>query len=247
MGKLMKKYLLATTCVAALSGGAMAADLPMKAAPPAYQVPVSSWTGPYVGAHVGVARMNAECAPGANGNYGYYSCGYGSNSLANRDTGVAAGIHAGYDWQDGSFVYGVVADWTWTDLSRNQVVGSYTFKAKVDWLASFRGRMGLAIDRTLVYVTGGLALGAVSGDGNYIEGGYQYSPLDKTAVGWVAGVGVEHKLASMPRWSVNSEFLYYDLGRHTGSTYCQDCSSYTYQNEYNFEVFEARIGLNYRF
>jgi outer membrane immunogenic protein len=236
----MKRYLLATTCVAALSGGAMAADLPLKSRAPVY-APVANWTGPYIGAHVGVARMNADCAIGG---YGYYSCGSytGGNSIS--DTGIAGGVHAGYDWQDGSYVYGVVADWTWTGLDRTLQNNSYVFKAKIDWLASFRGRMGLALDRTLVYVTGGLALGQVKASGDLPIGGSQYAPLDKTRVGWVAGVGIEHQFASLPRWSVNAEFLYYDLGRSSASS---TRGGSTYQNDYSFEVFESRIGVNYRF
>ena len=100
----------------------------------------------------------------------------------------------GYDWQDSSFVYGVVADWTWTDLDQKTVAGSYVFKAKIDWLASFRGRMGLAVDRTLVYITGGLALAQVkSSSGLTYAGGTGtadgYGALNKTKVGWVAGGG----------------------------------------------------------
>ena len=238
----MRKYLLATTCIVALGGGAAsAADLPLKGAP----VAAFNWTGGYIGGHIGVARMNSECM--ATG-YSYYSCGSSGGVGTIRDTNFAAGVRVGYDWQiDRSFVVGAVADWTWTNLNRTHVDNSYTLKAKIDWLASFRGRAGLAFDRTMVYVTGGLALARVQAEGNLISGAYLYSQLDKTAVGWVAGVGIEHHLASMPRWSVNAEVLYYDLGRHDGGTACGGCSSYTYQNEYHFEVFEARVGVNYRF
>jgi outer membrane immunogenic protein len=247
----MKKYLLSTTCAVVLLGGvsaANAADMAVKAAPsaPAYNL----WTGPYLGAHVGIARMNSDC--NMLGPYNYYSCGYSAEtgSLVTRDTSIAGGVQGGYDWQDGSFVYGVVADWTWTGLKHSQSLQqSFGFKAQVDWLASFRGRMGLAVDRTLVYVTGGLALGGVKAQG--LGGaacdcnGYVYSPLNKVAVGWVAGAGVEHQIRSMPRWSVNGEVLYYDLGRQSGDV--TSWSGKSYQNEYSFEVFEARIGLNYRF
>ena len=85
----MKKYLLATTCVACLSGGASAADLPLKSRAPAYQPAVADWTGPYIGAHVGVARMNAECNQGFTS---FYACGYGYGSCAAAATGIAGGV-----------------------------------------------------------------------------------------------------------------------------------------------------------
>lgn len=248
----MKKFLLATTCLVALGsavGTGYAADLPAKAAPYAPPLaPVVTWTGGYVGGHLGVARMNSSCTPGAADAYAYYSCGY-TNSLNLNDTGFAGGIHAGYDWQmDRSFVVGVVADWTWTGLDRTISLsyGSYKFNPKIDWLASFRGRMGLAFDQTLVYFTGGVALGKVSATSLNTSSGVSYSPMDKTQVGWVAGLGVEHKFSpGRAGWAVNAELLYYDLGHVTGETTIS--SSTTYRNEYNFEVFEARLGASYRF
>ena len=79
-----------------------------------------------------------------------------------RDINVLGGVQAGYDWQYGrSFVFGVVGDWTWTNLKTNvsNMSGSISYESKVNWLASFRGRAGLALDDTLVYVTGGLGVG----------------------------------------------------------------------------------------
>jgi outer membrane immunogenic protein len=254
---MMKKTLFASTCAVALLslggiGGALAADLPLKAAPMA-PIAVSNWQGGYIGAHVGVARLNTICDPGYGGAYGYYSCGYGPQTLSGSDTNVLGGVQIGYDWQDRTFVYGVVADWSWTGLKvKQQNSGnSFGFEAKIDWLASFRGRAGLAVENTLVYVTGGVALGGVKAQG--VGGpscdcnGYTYSTLDKTRVGWVAGVGFEHKLTSSPRWSVVGEVLYYDLGRESGGAGCSGCSSFVYNNEYHFEVVSARVGVNYKF
>ena len=36
--------------------------------------------------------------------------------LSGHDTNFLLGVQAGYDWQDRYFVYGVAADWTWTNL-----------------------------------------------------------------------------------------------------------------------------------
>ncbi|MBI3759452.1 MAG: porin family protein [Deltaproteobacteria bacterium] len=240
----MKKYLLATTAIVAMAGAASAADLPLKAAP-AY-VPVANWTGPYIGAHVGVGRMNSSCDQ--NGGYNYYSCGTYTGGVTTSDTGIVGGINAGYDWQDRNFVYGVIADWTWTNLkkTRSSSYSTYQLRTQVDWLASFRGRAGLAVDNTLVYLTGGVALGKVKAGG---FGGPTtdfsnvcYGCVDKVKVGWVAGAGVEHKFNKT--WSVNFEALYYDLGRETASTVYAGTS---YVNEYHWEVFVARVGMNYRF
>jgi outer membrane immunogenic protein len=248
---MIKKALLATTCIVALTGAAGAADLPLKSAAPAY-LPVNNWTGPYIGGHVGVARMNSSCTQTTDGggNYAYYGqCQsyYGGASTVATDTAITAGAEIGYDWQDRYFVYGVAADWSWTNLNRS--VTSYhssptTFKAKIDWLASFRGRAGLAVDNTLVYLTGGFALAHVKGENLVVSdfGPGNYGNLSSTRVGWVAGLGVEHKFTQ--NWSAKAEFLYYDLGRETGTT---TYGSTTYATQYNFDVMTARLGINYRF
>ena len=109
------------------------------------------------------------------------------------------------------------------DLDRSQIqqpieiqnTSAWVNQHKIDWLASFRGRMGLAVQDTLVYVTGGVAVGH---DQDY-KPLSQIKPLPisattarsaRTKVGWVAGGGVEHRWNR--NWSFKAEALYYDLG-----------------------------------
>src|SRR5262249_55119666 len=151
-------------------------------------------------------------------NRGFAPCSswYNAGSCATSATGAVAGVEIGYDWQDRYFVYGVAADWTWTGLKHTQSRTSgatvWTHQAKVDWLASFRGRMGLAVDSTLVYFTGGLALGELKSNASVsgldaTVGAINWGSLSKTQVGWVAGLGVEHKFNQ--NWAVKAELLYY--------------------------------------
>ncbi|MFK7902367.1 MAG: outer membrane protein [Nitratireductor sp.] len=53
---------------------------------------------------------------------------------------------------------------------------------------SARARLGKAIDRTLLYGTGGIA---------WLRGSYKIlgQNFDDSITGWVAGAGVEHKYA----------------------------------------------------
>src|SRR5271166_2839736 len=143
--KSFRIQLLASAAVVALSGTAYAADMgpPLKAPPPA-PIPYSNWQGFYVGGNVGVARMNSSCTQ-TTGELFASGCSAGFNGTTSTSlsaTGVAAGAQVGYDWQDRYFVYGVAADWSWTNLKHtiNRSFGLYGAQAKVDWLASFRGR-----------------------------------------------------------------------------------------------------------
>src|SRR5207302_5015181 len=82
------------------------------------------------------------------------------------------------------------------------------------WLATFRGRMGWLVNRSvLLYGTAGLAVAdlrtfdsvffAASGTTNSAAG-------SQTRAGWTAGAGLEWMF--MPRWSAKIEYLHVDLG-----------------------------------
>ena len=101
-------------------------------------------------------------------------------------------------------------------------------KANLQYIGTVRGRLGyLVMPTLLVYGTGGLAYGGVSvsmtnfqswvdGDGEdksaVIAGSGSYA---NTQVGWTAGGGLEWMF--LPNWSAKVEYLYYDLGRVSGS------------------------------
>jgi outer membrane immunogenic protein len=175
-----RTQLLATTAVLALSGAAYAADMPVKAPPPAPVVaPVVNWTGFYVGAQIGGASFDPSCSenihdfngqPCANafGTDKVDSPGTTSSSLSTAS--VIGGGKIGYDWQ-GLFgwdrvVVGVVGEFDWTGLRGNQQTTGFfdgvpdglgTATERIDWLASARGRVGWAFDNVLFYATGGVA------------------------------------------------------------------------------------------
>src|SRR5438105_9975800 len=99
----MKTLLLATTAVAAVfAGPANAGDLPLKAVAPA-AMPISNWSGPYIGAHVGAGRLNASAAHTGPFRSEGEPCMYNAGCVASA-TGVVGGVEAGYDWQDRYFV-----------------------------------------------------------------------------------------------------------------------------------------------
>jgi outer membrane immunogenic protein len=242
-----KKTLLATASGLVLAGAAQAADLPLKGVAPA-AIPYSNWTGGYIGAHVGFGSQQSTCRPDFNADAGgacaSYAYAYYGNTWTAHDSSAMAGVEIGYDWQHRSFVYGLAADWTWTGLKGRSVgcSGSCSYEAKINWLASFRGRAGLAVEDTLIYMTAGLALGGVK-DRVFAgsTGSLPDTTFKETMVGWVGGGGVEHKLNR--NWSVKAEYLHYDLGKKTGAV---GANGYSYTHEFNHVVDAVRVGANYR-
>jgi outer membrane immunogenic protein len=237
----LRVTLLAGVSSVALVFAASAADLSVKA--PAPVLPISNWQGFYIGAHGGAARLNAS-------QYHFNEDGicFEGSSCSFTASGGIFGVQAGYNWQSRYTVYGIEGDWSWANLDNTQTLSQLTtpalVKSRVSWLGSVRGRMGLAIEDTLLYVTGGVAFG---GTRSGWAGGYN-SPStvccdvqSGNRVGWVAGVGAEHMVTE--HWTVRAEGLYYDLGREQ-QTFTVPGSSY--KTEFSHEVMVARIGLNFK-
>jgi len=238
----MKKLALGGTMLAALAIGtpALAADMPLKA--PMIAPVVFSWTGFYVGGNLGYSwgRANTDFTETTSATIVtqiFRTAGpnlistttvtvppvtAGGSSRTNLN-GVIGGGQMGYNWQSGSMVYGFEADLQATGERGGDTIcitagcpvggifGSEDYKLK--WLATFRGRVGVAVaPKWLLYATGGLALGEVE---STFSGGLSGGPIatlssNTTRAGFAVGGGVEGALDN--NWSAKLEALYVDLG-----------------------------------
>lgn len=165
-----------------------------------------SWAGPYLGANLG------------------YEWGSVSNNPA-KPSGFVGGVQAGYNFQNGPFVFGVEGD--------IQAAGAddtfAPWKFSNPWFGTLRGRAGYAFSNVLFYGTAGLAFGELRAQ----TFGWTES---HTTAGWTIGAGAEVGLA--PNWSAKLEYLYIDLSTaQFGIT--------GVSNGYSASV--VRAGVNYRF
>jgi outer membrane immunogenic protein len=220
----MKKILLASAALIALTGAASAADL---AARPYTKAPVAvasvyNWTGFYLGLVGGGAWENAGSP---------------------RMQGGFVGGTAGYNWQTGNVVFGVEADGAWADVSATATgatvvpgfgVVTATATSKTDAMGTVRGRIGYAVNNVLFYGTGGYA---------WIDNKITLSALGVSASdskwhsGWTVGAGVEAFIA--PQWSIKGEYLYRSLG---GETYFAGALPTGTLN-----LHTVQVGVNYHF
>jgi opacity protein-like surface antigen len=137
------------------------AAMPVKA--PVRKAPVHeiiTWDGFYVGVLAGAQIGSALW-------------GYSGGAVSPRVAGILGGAYAGFNWQDGAWVYGIEADFSFTDskggtgcgpLSIQQLAGivsplyEMTCNTRQSWIATVTPRIGFAWDRALFYAKGGLAL-----------------------------------------------------------------------------------------
>jgi outer membrane immunogenic protein len=205
----MKKTIAAATVLtmAMASGAAVAADFPPGPVP-YYSGPASvfNWSGLYAGLNIG------------------YEWGKVTNSSINP-SGFAGGGQLGYTWQSGQFVFGGESD---IQLSgADDTFAPYKFSNP--WFGTLRARAGIALDRILLYATGGLAYGELKGELLGLN-------ETKTQVGWAGGVGME--VGFTPNWSAKIEYLYMDLGSRAYSITGVDNG---------LQSNMVRFGLNYHF
>jgi outer membrane immunogenic protein len=201
---------------------------PASAQPPASSV--FDWTGFYLGANVGGAwkkeRSTLSIENDANN---YFNPAVvpevqDHGSVDFNDSGFTGGVQLGYNRQMGSFVWGVELDFNYLDLSTRRgstfrysttnTPYTLTVQEDTDWLLTARPRVGWALDRFLLYLTGGIAASHSDFKQTFDEPPFTPRPesvsVSRTMVGWTVGAGLEFALGH--NWSARAEYLYARFG-----------------------------------
>jgi opacity protein-like surface antigen len=221
----MRKELFAEAAalLVMLTAPAIAADLPLKAEP---VIPRFSWTGCYLGGHIGGGRGSKEMTDPVQLVQDTLSGGpvtTGITTVTTSPTGAVIGGEIGCDYQfAGNAVIGIEGTATGTTMRGSALVGlpaaglppeSALVQSTNDFLASVTGRIGYAFDTILLYGRGGFA---VAGDKYDVSGGdfaglgpFHFQGADNR-YGWIVGGGVDW--AFTPHWSMNVEYDFYKFG-----------------------------------
>jgi outer membrane immunogenic protein len=217
--------------------------------------PPFTWTGFYVGGTAGYANGNHSSDDVAGAFLGYPDLTNGQSQ------GFAGGGTLGVNLQSGRLVYGLETDLSWLTnkssfVDPNGALNNFYPSAtnRLNYLGTVRGRLGLAVDNTLIYGTAGFAYASVENTARYNS---FYFPTNNTPnydakstrFGWVIGGGVEHAFAL--NWTFKGEALYAQLQPNDviwtspGSQVFP--ANATYQEKFNASVTVIRAGLNYKF
>jgi outer membrane immunogenic protein len=209
---------------------AYAADLPVKARPPAAVV-AYSWTGFYIGGHGGIVRTHDTRVDDA---------GFILNDF--HTSSWLAGGHAGVNIQFGQFVLGAEVSGSATDLHGSQLCPNPTFRCHIEheYLFLAGGRAGFALDRALLYATGGYAQTNSRVSGTPFFAGFN---SEVTNDGWYVGGGLEY--AFDPGWVVGIEYI---RAEFDGARYADpSLVNPPYTTSADMDIIRARLSYKFGF
>jgi outer membrane immunogenic protein len=188
---------------------------------PAPVVQASNWSGGQIGGNGGGSIGNNNFVdPGSIVCFAAgLSCPETPFNFSGHPNSFIGGVFIGYRWQMGNSVLGVEGDATWQDLKTSASQSSITLipggfrsdafsgSVKQRWEGSIRARYGwLATPMILLYVTGGVSFGEVSGSFSYTGSVPAAAPTatvagagswSDTRVGYTVGAGVESDVSGL--------------------------------------------------
>jgi outer membrane immunogenic protein len=229
---------------------AMAADMRMPVkAPPAPPPPaLYSWTGCYIGGHVGYAwsKRRVDADP-------LFPIGLPFDFDHEADGFVAGGQVGCNFWQNDRWVWGVEGQVSWADMDHEfdapfgtAAVLNGRYHSESDIIGSLALRLGYAFGatgQTLLFVKGGAAFINERHHTSALDPFFNFNSDKELRWGWMVGAGFEQALGS--NWSFKAEYNY----SHFGSNDISLCNGFG--DCFNFEVRQHvhlfKVGLNYRF
>jgi outer membrane immunogenic protein len=230
----MRRLFFMLSFMAAASATAQAADFPIKAYPAVAPITVYNWQGAYAGLNAGYGWGNVKSTgqslttdgralglpAGTFSPAATFAGADGSGELK----GATVGGFAGYNWQIGKVVIGPETEFYWSDFkSGNAFSGSamgpqYATAIKGDFGGSTVARIGYDLGNYLPYVKAGVGyqhfdtgLTVTPGPAGHPTGPALAAGADKWQFGWVAGLGVDVKVAG--NWLLGVDYTHADYGK----------------------------------
>jgi opacity protein-like surface antigen len=251
----MKKLLLvgAAMCWLGMPGPVLAADMPIPTKAPMLP-PIFSWTGCYLGAHVGGGWARKDVTDPVqlvqDNLSGIGPVTTGVTTVSVSPTGVVVGGQFGCDYQFApSWVAGFEGAASGSTMNGSTTTAlpfsgdTALVTARTDFIASATARLGYAADRWLFYVKGGAAFAGDKYDvtGTFTGIPFGFEGLDQRP-GWVVGGGVDW--AFYHHWSLVLEYDYYQFGHH--SVLMSDpVNAVSGPVDFKQSVQIAKLGLNF--
>lgn len=239
-----------------------------------------SWTGLYLGGFNGYT--NARATPNLSTVPSTFIANLEVTHAITQDgiqktnsKGFNGGVTFGFNYQKGKFFVGGETDFglhginsavSRTNLIIPEAVGitkTISQSVKSDWLFTARPRVGVAFNKTIIYVTGGVAVTNIKYNGSYSDTLPNYilsasGSFSKTKAGRTIGAGTEFKVSK--HWSVKGEYLFTQFGKTSitsnnlrtllngpGTTTGANHPEQVFTHSTDLKSHNIRFGVNYRF
>jgi outer membrane immunogenic protein len=192
------------------------------------------WRGFYLGGNIGGAWGTSSVSDNLT-----------SASFDRDNNGFVGGVQVGYNYQIGNLVLGVEWDFDWTsidasgNISAPGVIGPLQVSADTEWISTLAGRIGLALERTLVYIKVG---------GGWVRNEASITQLttgtsvtaSNTSSAWLVGAGFEYALA--PNWTAKFEYDFLGLSDKTLPGFAGSRGF-----ALDRDIQQVKVGINFKF
>jgi outer membrane immunogenic protein len=216
------------TCTVLSSASALAADV---SPVPPQVVPYStapvmpySWTGFYIGAHLGWGWTDFD-----------WMRGNGALVTSSDGSGFLGGLQGGFNYQFApNWLVGLESQFSLTGIG-----GEETLRRDINWVTTLGPRFGYTFGSGFVYAKGGVAW---VGTDFLASPPLQVSSDSDMKTGWFIGGGIEHVLWN--RFSAKIEYNYIGLGSER-VTLTGPSGDGTVDVDRPVHI--VKVGINYRF
>jgi outer membrane immunogenic protein len=242
-------------------------------AAPAFAQDDSLYSGWYIGGNLGVTSGNSKFAVSV-------APGSGSSTIPAQDvtlinasslndsnkTGFTGGVEGGYNWQSGSWLFGIEAEWVALNVNERvtanfqsaitqpitppppPVVYSFSQRAKTSWMWTVRPRIGYVSGPWLFYGTAGAAGADLKSQLEFTDNRVPPNAVSahntSSKTGYAAGLGAAY--AFSPTMSLKGEWLYAGFGTvRSTATSSNGFVAVTSKATIDTNIFRA--GLDWRF
>jgi outer membrane immunogenic protein len=216
-----------------------------------YTAPVANLSGLYIGGNFGSLTARNQSSS-------FFNPFNSTNQFSLMPDGYQGGAQIGYNWQASAWVFGVEADYQFTNAKDNKTCVltctlpfvTTAFEQKLPSYGTVRGRLGYVVGSTLFYATAGYAYGQTKTVETQTAGVPQTVSFKSNKGGYAVGGGIESPLTLFglfgPAWTVKSEYLFVDLGRTT-TAFTNPLAGGTDVFSTRTQEHVMRTGINYHF
>ncbi len=202
----------------------------------------TTWSGPYVGIQAGAARAETVHSDLDDWYYNY-------QNFKSDKTDVVGGVKAGFDYQAGPALVGVLGEVSFGKIDTATEVTpedpSYAISSKTKLLGSLRAKLGVASGNLAVFATGGWAFSDTKHSFGDTDGSDEGFSEKGARSGYVVGLGAAYAIGAHSK--IGFDLSRYQFGARTHEVLASDGTSTDYFFTQKDRIDAATISYTFSF